>query len=471
MKKADLERQLVRCRYLINKGAVHRLGLRDLKSVEANWSSFIPECHLVYKRAQGILTATMLQMESEIQASSDQAERRRLKYWLRVCESCYESFLWVTLHGGDVSEVYKGPKFGDLAAQNVESVLGFTKHFNKNPYAFAIPLDFTRYSCVADVLTIKIAKNKKKKTLQFLELKQGDVNDAMLTAAKTRTPEAWKEFLDKYGEKGFKQAKRFFRAGEEFYWRTGQIAARPGVYKTKKRSRVVSHAGNSPQRYTSRIENLCDLARRGEYAVEIIDKCLLVAALDATEQKKYTLAQFDARLLVVNAFLTEEDTSKWEPDRLVAALKSVQLTNWLDGLGSVGFFPPLLRPIRTRNFLDLFFGRVELLFYFHAPSFVRECRLAGVNAGFLTKKHTNRLRANQHWRANDYPLWDGRALAFVADGLAHPLVMGSLRLHEMMFNWTNPTSVIENIAQGIANLPKDSFSRLDDIDAEDLENS
>lgn len=461
-----LERKLLRCRYLITKGAVHRLGLRDMKSVAANHDSFIQECHSVYKKAQSIMTTTMLAMESEIRKLSSQPEAHKIKYWLRVYESCYESFLWLTLFGGDVSEVYKGPKFGDLSAQNVYSVLGFAKQFNQNPHAFAIPLDFTRYSCIADVLTIEISKSTKEKTLKFIECKQGDVNDAMLMAAETRTPEAWKEFLDKYGEKGFKQADRFFRAGREFHERSGQIKASPGVYKTSKGGRIVSHASNKPQGFTARVENLCELARRGDYAVEIIDECLLVAALDTTEKKKYMLAQFDARLLALNAFITQEDTSKWQPDRLSSALKQVEFTNWLEGLGSIGLFPPLLRPIKTRNFLDLCFGRVELLFYFHAPNFLHKCRLAGLNAGFLTKKRTNQLRTKQGWRSYDYPLWEGRAIAYMVG--RRPMIMGSTRLHDMMFNWMTPGSVVENIVSSISNMPDDSFARLKDLTEKDL---
>jgi len=461
-----LERKLVRVRYLMTKGAMHRLGIRDFDSAIAN-QNFLQECHAVYKKAQSIMTTAMLAMESEIKRLSGQPEVHKLKYWLRLFESCFESFVWIALSGGDVSEVYKGPKFGDLVSQNIASVLGYTKHFNENPYSFSIPLDFTRYSCIADVLTVEISETTKKATVNFIELKEGAVNGAMLAATETHTSEAWKEFLDKYGEKGFKQAERFFRAGLEFHERNKQINAAPGVYKTKKGARIVAPASNTPQRFTSRVEHLCDLARRGDYAVEIIDECLLVAALDTSERTKYLRAQFDARLLALNAFITEEDTSKWEPDRIVSALKQVEFTNWIDGVGYMGLFPALLRPITTRNFLDLCFGRVELLFYFHAPNFLHRCRLAGLHAGFLSKKRTNRLRAKQGWRSQDYPLWDGRAMAYMIDG--HPMVMGSMRQNDMIFNWLTPSSAVETLVSSNSNMPADSFARLNNLTEKDLE--
>lgn len=462
-----LERKLVRCRYLITKGAVHRLGLRDMNSAKANRDSFVQECHSVYKKAQSIMTTAMLAMESELQKASGKPEVRALNYWLRIYESCYESFLWLTLFGGDVSEIYKGPKFGDLTAQNISSVLGFAKHFNENPYAFAIPLDFTRHSCIADVLTVELSKDPKEKTLKFIECKEGVVNDAMLTAVETRTPEAWKQFFDKYGDKGVKQAERFFRAGQEFRERSGQINPRPGVYKMKNKTRVVSGGSNRRRSFLPQIENLCELARRGKYAVEIIDECLLVAALDATDKKKYMLAQFDARLLALNAFLTEEDTSNWQTGRLSAALDQVQFTDWVEGLGSVVFYPPLLRPIKTRTFLDLCFRRLQLVFYFYPPNFLHRCRLAGLHAGFLSKKRTNQLRANQTWRSQNYPLWEGRAMTYMVAG--HPMTIGSARLHEVMFNWMTPTSEIENIISGIANMPADGIARLKGFTEKELE--
>jgi hypothetical protein len=48
----------------------------------------------------------------------------------------------------DVADVYKGPKYGRPSAQNINSVIDLAQQLNENPYVFAIPLDFTRFSCI-----------------------------------------------------------------------------------------------------------------------------------------------------------------------------------------------------------------------------------------------------------------------------------------------------------------------------------
>jgi hypothetical protein len=443
-----------------------------MEAIDENWDSFIRECHAVYKKAQTILTRTMLELETEIEDlsridSKGEGLKKHL-YWLRVLESCYEAFLWVAMHS-DVREVYKGPKYGRLSAQNIQSVLGVATQMNQDPYTFAVPLDFTRFSCIADLLKVEFDKDSKGKAVDFIEVKQGSVNEAMLGAAKSRSPEAWKAFLDEHGEKGFEQAERFFRAGKEFFERSQQIHAKPGVYKAGKRVRIVAESKATPGYFTGEVEKLCGLARQGDYAVEIVDGCLLVGALDTTSQNRYLLGEFDARLLALNCFLTSEDTSKWQPDHLVSELKKIEFTNWIEGFGSIGLIPLLLRDLSTRTFLDLILGRLYLHCYFHAPNFLQLCRDVGLKAGFFSKKHTNRLRSKQQWRSHDYPTWEGRALGYMVG--SHPMVVGSLRLHEIIFNWRKPSSVAEEMASSVSNFDQASIAELKNLTEEDLETS
>jgi hypothetical protein len=154
---------------------------------------------------------------------------------------------------------------------------------------------------------------------------------------------------------------------------------------------------------------------------------------------------------------------------MVAELRKIQFINWIDGLGSVGLMPLLMRRIRTGWFLDLLFGRIRLLFYLDAPRFLSVCEKAGLEAGFLSRKHTNRLRSQQGWRPDDYPLFKGRALAYIVG--EHPTVIGSLRLHQMVFNWQRPSSVAAEVSDCVAQVGggTQTWGSISDLNERDLE--
>jgi hypothetical protein len=454
MEQSDLERRMIRCRYLITRGAIERLGIRDLSGIEKDKEVFIRECHSVYKKAQSVLTSSILEIESELERMSPEERGspllRKYLHWQRILESSYESFLWLRFGPSDVPDIYKGPKHGRLTAQNIESALSTMRRFNEDSSIFAVLLDFTRFSCIADLLLIPY-----KGRTAFIELKEGSVNETMLNAIKARNEAQWIEFFDKFGEKGIKQTERFFRQEQSFSEKSRRIEALPGTYATDKGALVVVESSVEPQYFTSAVDEICEKARQGKYAVDAIDDCLVVAALDTTSKEKYAIAEFDARLFVYNAYFASSDAEDRLPDDLVERLKKIEFTNWLDGLSSVFLIPLLLRPVSTRTFLDILFGRIRLLTYFHAPSFLRLCRESGLKAGFVREKWTNRLRSNQGWRKGDYPTFKGRALGYMSGTI--PMVMGSVRLHNIEFNWQKPSSVAKEMA-GTASQLKDISS-------------
>src|SRR5581483_4413971 len=126
MEQAILEERLLRCRYLVTRGAMHRLGLKaapDGKSERA----FIREVHRVNKRAAKILIETTIELESDLKRAAsigkDSPETCKYRYWLTLVSSCCETFVAQAFRACDVPHLYKGPRFGSLEAQNVQSVL------------------------------------------------------------------------------------------------------------------------------------------------------------------------------------------------------------------------------------------------------------------------------------------------------------------------------------------------------------
>lgn len=284
-----------------------------------------------------------------------------------------------------------------------------------------------------------------------MEIKEGEVNDAIRDACKAKAAGAWAKFFETYGEKGIQQAQRVFKQEKEFYKRDARIQARRGIHSDEDGMRIVMESEMPLDNFLPTVEAVCRKARKGEYAVEVVDGCLMVAAGDSTSLRRAMLAEVDARLFAVNAFAIS-DTAKESPEMLADAMDKVVLTDWLDGLGAISLQPLCLRPLSARTFLDLVFGRIRLLFFFHAPGFIKVLQEADIRAELLSRKVTNRLRTTKGLRPSDLPpLHEGRAMGYyVKDKLCY---MGSMRFHEMVFNWASPHSLVAQMSDAISTAP------------------
>ena len=137
---------------------------------------------------------------------------------------------------------------------------------------------------------------------------------------------------------------------------------------------------------------------------------------------------------------------------IAGAMDKVTLTDWLDGLGAISLQPLCLRPLSARTFLDLAFGRIRLLFFFHPPGFIKLLQEAGIKAELLSRKETNRLRTTKGLRTSDLPpLHEGRAMSYYVKDT--PCYVGSMRFHEMVFNWARPRSLVAQMADAISTAP------------------
>jgi len=454
MEQSTLEQRLLRCRYLVTRAAKHRLGLKAAPDGRGGRDSVNREIHRSNKKAANILIDTTIELEAELKHATeigkDSPETRKYRYWLAIVGSCCETFVAQAFRECDVPHLYKGPRFGSLDAQNVQSVLRVMGEINESPDAFAFPLDFTRFSCSGDLLLIAQVENALR--VRVVELKEGDVNVAIREAQEEarKGPGAWLRFFEKYGEKGIQQARRVFNQEKEGYKREARIRATRGVHKDEDGVRVVMETGLSVDSFFPIVEDLCRKARRGEYAVQTIDDCLMIAAVDTTSKHRIMVGNFDAHLFAVNAFIAP-NAARSSSQELAAELAKVELIDWTDGLGSVYLNPLLTRPLRPGTFLDLAFRRIQLLFFFHPPAFVGLLQKAGVKAELLSKKETNRVRSDRALGAKDLPLHEGRAIGYYIGNSR--CYVGSIRLHEIVFNWAYPRSLATQMADAILRAP------------------
>lgn len=471
MDQRHIERTLVRSRLLLTRSAVQRMGLRSLQDIQQNYAAFLQECHASFKRALKILIDDILGLERLLTELDKNApgQKGRLatyRYWLRLLELAYDSFVWIASNH-DRSEVlkhYKGPKHGALLKQNIQSVITVANQLNKQPDVIAIPLDFSRFSCISDLLRIRRHSDGRCSS-DFIEVKEGIVNDKIFEVIKAKDPDRYLEFFDEYGEKGIAQIERVFKQRQVVDDRIKLFDMQPGIYHEERAVRIVTEMKiGTEDSFHECVEPLIQKARAGEYSVETIGDCLVVAALDATAEQKYVRTDYVARCVVHAAF--GDPTVTGNQAALLQALQSIQFTDWRAGFGSVFCIPPLLRPFSTRSFLDLLFGRIQLHLYFDATSFVRLCTEHGVRAGFLKKRTTNRLRTTRGWRKGEVPLFGGRAIGYIVGGLS--AVFSRSYYDEILFNWMTPSAVVGHMKQLELELANAELHQADGASSRDL---
>ena len=179
MDQGHIERTLLRVRLLLTRSAAHRMGLRTLEDTQRNHVAFLHECHAVFKRALHLLIEDSLALEEHLTGLyKNETEYKMRKavyeYWLKLLELSYDTFLWIASNH-DRSEVlkhYKGLKYGALAKQNIQSVIEVAKQMNKEPEVLAIPLDFSRFSCITDLLRVRRCADGRVSS-DFIEVKEG----------------------------------------------------------------------------------------------------------------------------------------------------------------------------------------------------------------------------------------------------------------------------------------------------------
>src|SRR5262249_34735814 len=158
MDNEEFQRILVRCRLLLTRSALHRLAAHAGSNPRSDRERFLIECHFVYKKALKILTGAILLLENETEAREKQKLKSDdLRYQARILEFVYDSFVWIAANHdrSNVIKIYKSRKFGSLSAQNIQSAIEAADELNQDALSFAFPLDFSRFSCIGDLLRIR----------------------------------------------------------------------------------------------------------------------------------------------------------------------------------------------------------------------------------------------------------------------------------------------------------------------------
>ena len=447
---------LLECRRLFTRSVTDIPKYSTLEKIREDSPGFLRECFKAHKAALRLLIDGILHLENLL-AQTDAAnapnsrktETAKLGYWKHLLELCFNTFVWVAvgLDKSNVRKVFKGPKYGDLAQQNIQSVLAYVSEVNKDPNAIAIPLDFCSFAPICDIHKTSSSEGDNALHSAFIEAKSGRVNYEMLETIGAGTMDAYFRFFDTYGGNGIKQMERFFRQSMMAERSLELVNAEPGVYETPANPKEhLEILANEAQVYhfADKVARLLEKASRNEFAVDQVDDCLVLGAINTEDENMLMLGEFDLRLYVYHSFINPStlDGTPYPKD-LHAILDTIKLVDWREGFSSVVLEPIMMRDIPDQYLTDLLFGRRILKLCFNPQRFVALCNDNGIEADLTSTRETSRLRSSGF--AKECGDFDGQLIRFSLGDLSWIFADGAF--HEMLFNWVHPTSVIEQIKQ------------------------
>jgi len=451
-----IQNDLLECRRLFTRSVTDIPKYSTLDKIQEDYPGFVREYFTAHKAGLRILIDGILHLENLLTQTnvantpdSYKTETAKLSYWKHLLELSYNTFVWVNvgMDRSNVRKVFKGPRYGDLAYQNIQSVLTYASKVNKGPNEIAIPLDFCSFSPICDILKVSYSESDNVLHTAFIEAKSGKVNYEMLETINAGTMDAYFRFFDTYGEKGIKQMERFFRQGIMLEKSQELINAEPGIYENplNPEEHLMILANEAlVHHFSDKVAQLLEKVDRRQFAVDQVDNCLVIGAISTEDEKTLMLGEFDLRLYVYHFFINPAalDGAPYPPD-LHEILSTIKLVDWRRGFSSIILEPIILRDIPDHHLIDLLLGRKMLKFFFSPQRFVALCNDNGIKANFISIKEGNRLMS--FGLTKGVVDFDSQFIRFSLGDFSG--IFGEGLFHEILFNWVYPTSIIEQMKQ------------------------
>jgi hypothetical protein len=440
-----LRYKLYKIRYYLTRGAVVKLGCNSMADVKQNYDKFIIECNNIFKMGQKIIIKDLLLIESKLEKleklGSDKTKSKlnRLIAKKIILEITYDTYIWqlAKLERIDVRRIFKGPKYGNILKQNIGSALRFMKIENNDPNTFIVPLDFCRFATICDFIRAKYEPKTKTMHLDYIEQKDGKANEDMINTISANCEKAYFEYFNRYGTKGHKQMQRYLRQWKTLVNRTDMIGKPAGIYQNKgdkQEDIIITESSMGKATFVDTITKLCDRAEENVFAIEEIDKCLIICVTEISTKDSYTWGEFNIRYYVQRKYYPLFNTT---PSGIINKL---EIHDWREGFSSVVLFPPMLREIPDKIYADIMIGKKVIFYYFNPDKFIELCNVNGLHANYSSEKEVNRDRSKKE--NIGLCVFDNKYIVMKNDhGLAFQ--MGDGMLSEIVHDWIRPISVIQ----------------------------
>jgi hypothetical protein len=346
----------------------------SLDAIAANRDDFVVEVHTTWKRIQVEAITNIMGIETRLARADVLPIKKGVEPWLR-----YSCRLWRRVMDAVVWAMVGKPHMirrlcanrprPTLHESNPQAVGAILDQINDEPKSIAIWSDATTCVDVADIIARRDSPE-----LEFIELKQGKVNKAIIDLHETLivrrkagddagATKALDEFFATYGAKGFKQAMRFTKQLMRDYRLMDVVNKETGTDPDVGMNVETVETSFGSETYDFELTACLREADAKGSAFRCIDGCLWVfVAPDPPLTRRDTVAEFSRRVFEVSP-----ETKAWLVDRTGKdVLHPVGTVDQWSFVPSA--IPIFLRPLAIEDIVDIVFplgrlmGRVWLFF-------------------------------------------------------------------------------------------------------------
>ncbi len=350
-----------------------------------------------------------------------------LKYKEVILRSFIDFIAWQFLDG----EYYKVRRFYNgmdkdnarptLSDSNIDSVVNAISYYHEqDELNFALISDLTSFIDIGDILL------KEGNKLIPIEVKEGKTNGEVfkfITAiSKKETDICPYSLISTPDKKFFKQADRVVKQINRANKLTEFLKYEEGVDPFRNVEVKVNKEAYTVESYIDIVNSLFKDLETKNWAYTIFEDIITIGLY-----QNECLGMGDVLLDQLNQGMFG---------------KPFPVVNYMQKLHTPNSEPIYYQGFSKEHIFDLFFGRIRMLISINFDNFIALCNASGLEARHLSKKETMNLKKKKEI---DFFEWEKQGII-----INEKLIMGNGLIGRMIFDFTKPSSIIENLKLQLA---------------------
>lgn len=423
----------------------------SMESIAAHRDAFVNAVHTTWKHIHVAAIAEIVSIEQMIAKTDVQTLPKEFFSWLRYVSRIWrrvnDSIAWGMIgRSHEIRRLCAYRPRPTLTQSNAAAVAAVMDNFNSVPTAMAVWNDATTCLDVGD-LTVR----RGGAALEFIELKEGKVNEAILelhdvvhshqrAGDLVSAANAMDAFYSAYGEKGVKQAMRVAKQMMRDCRVMELVNTDRGTDPDLDVPLEVLECSAAPQSYDEEVVACLRRADVDGSALTCVDGCVWIyASHGAHHTRKAAVTEFSRRV-----FEASPPTKTWVKEHL--GLDHLHPVDSLDRWSFVPTaLPVFLRAFSAEQVVDLVYGGLmgRVLLFFDWQGFADVVRGRGCSLTWVKPRYMN---------GREVDLRVGRRTPRMGRSDGMGIRLGGLVLNEVLGSGVRPSSVAAQYAEMLEKL-------------------
>jgi hypothetical protein len=270
---------------------------------------------------------------------------------------------------------------GNLKDQNPGHALAVLEKLNSIPMNLGIWNDATSCIDVGDILLL----DRENSRISCIELKEGIVNETIDQIIASGCKRAMYFFLKEYGEKGKKQFERTLKQTTTHGQAMELLDKEVGYDPTLGQRLIIKEVETPDEIYHKELNNLINDARKKDYSITLIDKCLWLFAFDHTRFTYLDMInEFSKKVLQHDDGQLKKWLFEFHPKKNSSRLYPIH--NLLSGLKIPEALPIFSFIISSSNILDILLNKIVVFMFLDWDEFSNLFKEKEIKLTWSTKK-------------------------------------------------------------------------------------